>query len=292
MNMPYPFYIDDNRLLQLGFNNNEINNMHYIQNNGGKFTPQALQSYGYTPEQASRLMYIYRICIGKVQINTKQEMITHLRKLFGSSHRISIQDLAISTLNKVPRVAVVAGLNTSPYNIWNSNQYKGTNALYKVVDVTGQKITVETSRKPKLEYGSAKKLPGQLEIKGVKANGEAIVTFDKNYCALCNRFIIIASLRNPEFHLGKYEIICFEGTKVYVYAINMGIKENIRYSGGTQRVYDFGIYPNTIHNKLTNVAKRICQSLYGVSTEYFPPTTNYEVITRQKNDNMDDEVVL
>ena len=118
--------------------------------------------------------------------------------------------MAVSKVTSVPRLAVVGGIIEEPYAIWNSNRYKGLDAMYLVKDVTGSKVTIETSRKPQLEWGKARDIPGVLEIKGIRNNGKAVVTFDKKYCRLCNRFVIIASLRRPEFHLGEYEMVCFE----------------------------------------------------------------------------------
>lgn len=278
-----------NKFLSLGFNNTEITNFEYIATNGGKFTPQFLQQCGYTYEQARRLTYMYNIYCGKVVINSKQDMIKHLRKMFGADYRLSMQDLAISKITNVPRVAVVSNIVHKPYDIWNSNRYKGKDAIYKVVDSSGQKITIETSRKPRLEYGQPKIVPGVLEIKGVKANGNAVVTFDKRYCNLCNRFIIVASLRNPEFHYGKYEMLCFEGTKVYVYATNMGTKENVKYNMGTQRIYAFGIFPGEIKSKLEYVAKVLYNQLHCVSTEYENANSTFKVVeVKQQIDESND----
>ena len=44
--------IDVNRLQQLGFSQREIQQLQYVYGNGGKFTPSALQSYGYTYDYA------------------------------------------------------------------------------------------------------------------------------------------------------------------------------------------------------------------------------------------------
>ena len=274
-------YIDDAKLMNIGFTPEEIRHMHMIQNNGVKFTMQSLQMCGYNYEQSRRLMYGYNICVGKVQVDSKEATIKHLRKMFGSNYRISIQDLAVSNINVVPRVAVVGNIRQEPYSIWNSNRYKGKDGIYKVVDVTGQKVTIETPRKPRLAYGQTKVLPGILEIKGVKANGNAVVVFDKKYCQLCNRFIIVASLKKPEFHHGLWEILCFEGTRVYVYATNMGTKENVRYSMGTQRVYDFGMFPADIKPKLDNKAKQLYTNLGGVNIQYEGANAEFKVLTPQ-----------
>lgn len=282
-------FIDDAKLMSVGFNAVEIQNMHMVQNNFGKFTPQALQSYGYTYEQAKRLMYGYSICKGKTVIDSKQDMVKHLRKMFGANYRISMQDLKVSSVTSIPRVALVGNIADEPFTIWNSKNYKGKDAIYKVVDVTGKRITIETSRKPKLAYGASKSIPGVLEIKGTKTNGMVVVSLDKDYCQLCNRFAIMASLRNPEFHLGKYEMVCFEGTKVYIFAVDMGIRETVKYSGGTQRVYKYGIFKKDIKPKLDMVAKEMYRSLGGVSVDFLEANKEYNIITQRKAEEETDE---
>lgn len=283
--------IDEYRLMSLGFNQQEIAQLKYVYNNRGKFNTNALQSYGYTYEQAKRLMYMYNICTGKIHIDSKEEMVKHYRKTFGTNYRISMQDLAVSKITSVPRLAFVGNITVEPYTIWNSKQYKGMQALYKVIDATSKTITVETSRKPKIPYGTPTEIKNVLEVKGVRNNGNAVVAFDKNCCRLCNRFVIVASLRNPEFHLGKYELICFEGTKVYIYAINMGTKETLRY-GNTQRIYDYGIFGQTIRDKLDNVAKEMYKHLCGVGVEYHGPTMDYEVLPKeQEEEDVSDGVI-
>ena len=312
----------NSQLLNLGFSQAEINNFEFIYNNGGKFTPMALQQYGCSLEQAKRLAYMNKIMQGGVNISTENDMISHVKKMTGvnrdiakqavyrenlangygaqnysevelikhlretngKQRRITIQDLAVSKVTAVPRVAVVGGITEPPYDIWNSKNYNGFDAMYRVIDATSSKITIETPRKPKLEWGRSKDVPGVLEIKGVKNNGNAIVVFDRKYCRLCNRFVIVASLRNPEFHLGKYEMICFEGTKVYIYAINMGIKEQLRYNMGNQRIYAFGIMPGDIKGKLDNVAKSMYQQLGGVSVNYIEANETYTVVPKTQVD--------
>lgn len=316
-----------NYLIGLGFTQQEINGYEYIHINGGKFTPLVLQSYGYDFNSAKRLAYMHKVLQGGVQINSEYDMINHVKKMTGASrqdakqavysenlqngyaeqnyskeeyikhlketagrsYKIGIQDLAVSNVTDVPRVAVISGINQSPYDIWNSSNYKGKNALYKVIDVTGGRITVETNKKPKLAYGASKNIPGVLEIKGVKQNGMAVVSFDKSVCRLCNRYVIVASLKRPEFHLGLYEIICFEGTRVYVYATNMGVKDKVRYKGGTQRVYSYGIFPQDIPGKLKTVAKNMYEHLRGRKAEFVEANSSYRVVSIEEVDKMNED---
>lgn len=286
-------YIDTNTLQQMGFTQIEITEFQRILNGGGQFTLSALQAYGYNYEQAKRLKYLYDVCSGKVRVETQTDLIKHLKKMTNGSYKISIQDLAISKITEVPRVAVVHNISQAPYDVWNSKNYKDNQAIYRVVDVSGQRITIETSRKPQLQYKQAKVIPGVLEIKGIKANGNVVVSFDKKYCTLCNRFIIVASLKNPEFHLGKYEMICFEGTKAYVYALNMGTKEMVHYNSGTQRIYAYGLYPRDINQKLKSVAQAMFKQLNCVKSQYFESNSEYRVIDSTKKEQVHEgEVVL
>lgn len=283
--------INPDSLIQIGFTQAEINAYKTVYNNCGSFTIGALQSYGYTYGQAQRLHYMHRICTGQVQVGSQDQMSKHLRKMFGSEHRMNINDLAISQITNVPRVAVVANIDQAPYSIWNSNNYKGNQALYKVIDATAGNVTVETKIKPQLKYGQAKKIPGMLEIKGVKANGNIVVTFNSKYAKLCNRFIVVASFKNPEKHLGKWEIMCYEGRKVYIYAVNMGTRDRVSYSQGNQRVYAYGLYPADIKRKLDSVAKGMYNYVKGVAYNYIPPTIEYNVVDVDRPELEDDTCV-
>ena len=319
--------MDNNTLLNMGFNNSEIEAYYYIINNGGKITPMWLQRYGFNIQDSKRLCYLHKCVTGEVNVGTENEVIAHVAKMggltradakqqvylnnihnkqarqryskdelinrlratYGKTKRISIQDLQVSSVSSIPRVAVIDGIEQEPYNIWNSRNYKGKQSLYKVTDVSGQRITVETNIKPKLKYGEPKELKGVLEIVGVKQNGNAVVAFDKSVAKLCNRYIIIASLRRPEFHLGMFEIICYEGTKVYVYAADLGTKESVSYKGGTQRVYAFGIFHKDLRGKLDSVAKDVFKRLRGVCSEYNGATDEFRVVPIDKEEAIDGE---
>ena len=282
----YNLNIDPVRLKSLGFNDAEIQNLQYVVMNIGKLTPSVLTQCGYTYEQAARLKYLYDICIGKVIIETPDELSKHLRKMFGAKGRIGIQNLEVSKIKEVPRYAIVGNIKTEPFTIWNSKQYPPNQRLYRVVDVSSTRITVRTGKIPKIQYGGAKEVDGVLEIKGVVkgANNTKLVdvAFYKDYCKLCNRFIIVASLRRPEFHHGMVEIICYEGTRVYVYAQTLGTKELVKYNMGTQRIYDYGVLPQEINGKLTKRASELYTILKGAYRSFEPGNQDYTIIPVEK----------
>ena len=77
--------------------------------------------------------------------------------------------------------------------MWNSKNYPVLERTYKVLNVSGGCITIETDRWPKLKYKQARKIPGVLELKEIdKVNRKLTVQIHKDYCKLCNRFIIVA----------------------------------------------------------------------------------------------------
>lgn len=284
------FDLDHQKLTMLGFNSGEIQTLELIVNNGGKVSTNALTMYGLSYDQARRLRYMYDICIGKVVIESTEDLCKHLRKMFGGHRRIGIQDLAVSKINKVPRKAVVAGIKDETFCIYNSANYPILERLYDVVNVTPTRITIETDRKPVLKFKQPKYVEGVVEIKEAKPNGKALVAFDKKYCKLCNRYIIVAGLRRPEYHLGMVEIICIEGTKVYVYASNMGTKESVSYSMMTQRVYDYGVFPNQIGNKLKAAASELYKQLCGVYAEIIQSNQDYSIIPFEDLEEDDIEI--
>lgn len=285
------FEFDPVRLVSLGFKQDEITFLNNMLNMGYKINNTTLQYAGLNYEQADRIKYMMAICCGKVTVDTKDELIKHLKKMNHGHYKIGLQNLAPSKIQQVPRIALVDGINQEPFTIWNSRQYKGLDMFYIVTDVTGSKITVETARKPQLKYKAQMKVDDMLEIKGIRTNGKAVVSFNKKYCRLCNRFIIVATMRRPEFHHGMHEIICFEGSKVYVYARTMGVKDGVKYNGNTERVYAYGFFGKDIKQKLDQVGKMIYTQLKGVTSEYTPGNQDFVLLDVVRQDvDLTDEI--
>lgn len=286
------FDLDPIRMKSMGFTQEEIQALTYIVSNEGKAAISTMtQYYGIPYEEAQKLKYMYDICTGKVLINSEDDISKHLRKMFGKHKRIGIQDLATSTVSEIPRAALVAGIpEDTPFAIWNSIKYPRDKRLYKVTDVSSAFITIETDRIPILKYRAAKKLDGILEIKEDPTNGKMKVAIARDYCRLCNRFIIVASLRRPEFHHGLINIICMEGTRVFIYADTLAPNKNSRYYNATQRVYDFGFFPYEIQPKLITCATNIYQRVCGVYASQVP--SNMDFIMLPVEQKAEDEIQI
>lgn len=287
------YNIDFTLMQSLGFTYNEVQVLNQImQYEGTVSTNKLVNTYGLDYNSAKRLKYMYDICTGKVSMQSEQDLIKHLRKMFGNQGRIGIHNLEVSRIQEIPRKALVAGIpEDSPFKIWNSKQYDPLNRMYDVVDVGSANITIVTTKIPILRYKEPKLIEGMLEIRGVPQNGKLLVSINKKYCKLCNRFVIAASLRQPEFHHGLFKIICVEGTKVYVFADTISSKKYSRYGSTSQRVYDYGFHPFEIQAKLNSVANEVYKRLCGVYSSYIAANSDYNVLTLEKDKEDDDNII-
>lgn len=278
------FNVDENKLRELGFSQDDIGVMQYVSRFRGKVSVADLQANGIEYERACKIKYMYDIAIGRVNIESEDDLAKHFRKMFGNHRRIGITDLAVSKVNKVPRWALIGGIKDEVYSCLNSKNLPPEKRLYTVEKV-GSRVTVSTDNRIVIPYEYPMKIDGVIEILGKeKQTGRIVMAIDRNYCRLCNRYIIVASLRAPETHHGMVQIICVEGTKLYVYAKTLGIKESVSYSGGTARVYDYGIKANEIIPRVRAVAEAIYQSLCGVYAKYIPANEDFQLLAPIQKD--------
>jgi hypothetical protein len=78
------------------------------------------------------------------------------------------------------------------------------------------------------------------------------------------------------------EIICAEGTKVYVYARSIGTGDTVKYNDGTQRVYAYGILPETIEARLDAITNSIYGIVRGVLAYKHPANKDYVIVERME----------
>ena len=270
-----------NAFINLGFSDVEINeflkakSVHEMYNK--KPTRATLtNNLGYNYQQADRLMYMFNIYMGKVNINDSEvAQKKHLKKLNGGVQKITIEHLEVSRITSVPRKAIILNINEKTFDIWNYTNYRSPKAIYDVIDATNGTITIKTKIKPTLMYKQSKEIPGKIKIEdGLTANGECIVKVSKKYASLCNTYVITASTRLPERHLGMVKVLCFEGTTIYVYVKDIGIRCNIS-AKQNERIYDYGIFPKDINNKLKTVAEQVYNRIGGVKVEYINPNSKF-----------------
>lgn len=316
------YEVDTNRdyLLRLRFRVEELEVLKSIIIDYGKVTSSVLASLGFSYKDAKRLQYLHDIVIRKIMIDTgnAEAVSIHFKRMYGENDRIGIRHLPLSKFSTVPRLAVIAGIPEGSYSIYNSgNVGRGQEEvrMYPVIGVTDKKIIIQTRRKPVLAYGSEKKLyfiknkenericytedrhkisrelrgSGKaeigtvLEIKKLTEDKKVVVAVDKKYTRMVNRYVIVASFREPEFHLGLCKLVAFEGSKIYVYGEVMKESENVQYNRTTQRVYDFGFEKGQIQAKLERTAKELYTYLKGVYYEFLPATMEYETYYKKES---------
>lgn len=274
--------VDKNLLYNLGFNSDLIELLSSLLANGYKITYNTMASLGISYEVAKELRYMYELGTYKRVIDSELDLIAHLKRTFGKDKRIGIHDIPLTKVRDIPRLAVINGIKQTPWDIYNSSNYNQKDMFYKVVDIYSNRIVVETKRKPQLKYGADKKIDGLLEVKDYnRATGIIHLAIDKKYIRLCNRYMIVASLKRPEFHHGLVEILCQEGTKVYVYVQTLKAKDNIKYNNGTQRVYRYGVLSRDIQSKLIGEAESLCRHLPVVSTKMYPANKDFIIIDKE-----------
>lgn len=284
------FNFNRDYLLRLGFTVNDIDTLTHCLNCGVRVTMSNLQRF-LDFQSAKKIKYMYDICTGKVQVETTDELCRHLRKMFGDKKRLGIQDLTPSTIKEIPRKAVIAGIKQEPFTIYNSENYRSNyDKLYDVEKVGSTNIKVVTKRKPVLRYGQSKEVQGVIKIRELDKDGKVHIEVNRKNSLLCNRFVVVASLRYPEFYHSMVEVICIEGTKVYIFAKSMGTSNRIGYSNGTQRVYDYGIFKNEIEPKVMEVATMIYSKICGVYAVKHPGNQDYNVMIKDTIETDEDYI--
>lgn len=271
-------------LMLLGFNGEQITEAEYLLANGINGSVRNLTGVlGYDYGQASRISQLMEMMAGRMRMDTDEDLARHLRKINGGTGRVGINNLLVSTIREVPSFAVIAGIRDRAFGIYNSNNYPTYERLYDVVKVTNSRIHVETDRRPILKYGEPKLVEGVIEILD-DSRENIILAVNKDYATLCNRFIVVASLRRPQFHMGMVEIICREGTRVYVYARDIGTKTVLGYSMVTQRIYAYGTMAGDVKEKLMLSYMNLYRHLGGGFIIHHEANQDFSPVTLREAD--------
>ena len=295
-------------LVKLGFTYDEICLYNMCMQAYGKVTSQLLTKEGVAYNIAHNINYMKDIIEGKVTVSSEDELIKHLKKMNLSNKKVGMWDLVASKEIKPKRKCLVAGMPVNtPFVLYNSGKEK---TLRQVTDVTGSFVTIASDIIPKLPYGDSKKLvrltdmrenkmkyyrdyesiPKQFkEDEGryktqtvaeiLETDGKHIlVKIHRDYVRICGRYIIVASLRVPDNHLGMINIITLDGTRVYVYAKQASFGDQLKYSKASERIYDYGFDINEIQGKLMNWGGIIYKKVGGVYANNVPATAVFQVI--------------
>lgn len=277
-----PVQIIPENLRQLFFTGAEIDTYISLIETGCRITVPSIINMGIPANIAKRVRYMHEICQGKVTLNDYEDYVKHLKKLDRTDgRRIGIADLAVSSITKVPRAAVVQGIpGDSPFAIYNTVNLE--TGLYEVADIRKDRIVIYAKKRPVLPYGTPTEVEGVCSIMGASVDGKKLaISVNKKNCRMVNRFIIVASTKRPEFHHGMNEIVDISGSRVYVYAQTLRARDVIQYNMGTQRVYAYGFSRGQIAGKLDATTNAVYQYIRGVLRQGFPGNQDFRMIERR-----------
>ena len=282
-----------NSLSTMGFSHQEIDDLGSLISNGQNVTVANMRNLGVPYEYARKLIYMADIVSGAVSLETKEDLIKHLKKMNNGRKLVTTENLIPRDkqgnrriIDRVPRWAIIVGIKDEVYSTLNSKNNHPSEQLYRVVECSNSRIIIETSKKLIIKYNYPKKIKGVLEILGKdNKSGKVMIAMDKKHCIITNRYVIVASLKRPKTHHGMLEILCADGTLVYVYATSIGSKQSVGLNGGNSRILDFGCMPYELKHKLFNSAKKIYQKVHGIKTYQINPETPYNIKPDLRKEN-------
>lgn len=269
------------RLMGLGFSKIEIDTCQRLFMQGAVFTPTSLQNvWGYNYETATKLKYLYDIAQGKIEVNTDDELCKHLKKMFGNKRKVSIADLPPSNITEVSKLCLVEDVTDPKFYCLNSGLYPLTDRFYRVLQSTSTKTVIRTQRRPEIKFRDSKETDGVAKIlsESPDQDGYIEIEFNPKYTKMCNRYIILASPKCPEFHLGCYELIVVDGSRMYVFGRTLPYNWDLKYKATQERILDCGIIPNEIQPRLERAALLVHKRLMGVRYNFHKATSVFDLV--------------
>jgi len=275
----------------LGFKDHEIYCMQELMSSGEKITPMNLSKLGFNVHEVGRLKQLHGLMSGRVEIEDSDDFAKQLKKL-SVGHKTSIRELPPTRVTRVPRKAVIHSIEDSTFKMYNSSNYGKVNKFYDVVTVGGNRIHIETARKPVLKYKQSKKVDGVIEITELLEDGRVRIAVNREYASLCNRYVIVAGVREPDVHHGCAKMVIWDGSKIYVYVKSIGRREKLDYMLSSVRVYDHGIFKEDIEAKLKLSVETVGYRLGAKHVEYLEYTEEYEIRIPEGDREEDSELQI
>lgn len=277
--------MDFDKLYRLGFSSEEVELLRIAVFNNLATSDSALSNIAGHYVNGDMVRYARKLASGQVEVRTKEELIRHAKKMNRTGRKLSISDLALSKVKEVPRMAMIAGIpEKSPFAIYNSsnydNPYKG---MYRVKTVGRQTITIVSKYKPVIKYGEQREIAHVIKL--LEFGKEyAILRVSKDFCRMCNRFVVTASFKMPEYHCGMIEYVAFDGTPIYLYADMLEGTKSVSYNTGRQRVYGYGCFKGEIPKKIADSAVSVERAIKPIYREKLMPTEDFFTIQKWNSD--------
>lgn len=273
--------------IQLGFNSMEYNIAVNISNTYGYVRVPSvnmlMQMLGIDYNGASRIRYLMEILNGRkdISINDIRDMgdikcvAKHFRKINPTCIKLSTEMLLPTKVNNIPKLAVVMGIRDKEFFNVNSKNPNDKLGYYLVESVGQNNMTLRMHKR--VNTGKRVDGDGIVTILGIDTHGNTLIRVKTSNVRVCNRYIVVASIRQPSRHSGMYVMVTISGDLLYVYARTV---EGNRYLGKnfSERVYDFGVIPRELNSRLKSVAVDAYNGLHCVCVKYIEPTEEFELI--------------
>lgn len=225
---------------------------------------------------AMQIDRLFKIRNGIVILNSFDDYVNHFKTMSGYLNRdgYTIPKIGMGSLPKCEvkpkaRNVIVHGIKDERYSVLN-------NCMYEALK-HGSSVVIKTKKKIVLPYGYSKTVDGVLEVIEAAPEYKRIVIKQSNFVE-CNRYVVVASFREPREHIGMQKIITAGGTVVYVYARQEKGSVSSTYYKANQREYKWGFNKDLIATDLADVANFIYHSVYGVYREIEEPNREFSLV--------------
>ena len=299
------------RMLELGFEPIVMETRSMVLANTGKLSNKSFEMCGVWDYRLRQdILYADKIIRGIIPVDNKIDLKKHLQKM-NFTRKISMADLTTSISPHNELKAIIRGLPmkslfgiyntddnpegvdidtlTSKYiTIWSEKYFKigakQSKKLYRVRDLLNSRFkyydSLESIEKTIRDNETTYKIERIAELQNVQTiNGKKMVSvvIHRDYCRVRGRYMIVASFRAPDAHLGCYELISLGGTTVYVFArqVKFNQKADVKYSTGQERVYYIGCDSEQLDEQLEQVTTQVYQKIQGVYSEKIEATAEF-----------------
>lgn len=276
----------ENEAYALGFNRIEfLTAVNIAQAYGGLRSPSVpllQQMLNIDYQGATRIRYLIEIVIGRREVNIAdlrdiddiKRIAKHFRKINPGMRQLGITMLSPTRVTYIPKLAVIGGIKDPDFQVFNSRSASNIDDYY-LLERTGQE---ESMLRVKKKAKTSKKEDADkiISIHGIDMHGATLLEVKNHNMRVCNRYAIIASIRQPMNHNGMYAMVTMSGDIVYIYAktIDGNRKLNRNYA---ERVYDFGVIPCDLNKKLEAVAREAYSGLGCMCAKYIEPVEGFEL---------------
>ena len=236
---------------------------------------------------AYRIRYLIELMSGRHNVDIYniygiediRNIARHFRKINSSCIKLTVDKLPASKISTIPKIAILCGIRDKRFAELNSKNPNNISEYYLVDKTEQERYILRTSKKIADHGEDEDKI---VNILGRDTNSRIIVSAVTSHVRLCNRYIAVASTRQPQYHNGMYVLVNPNGDIVYVYSKTVAGYRNIG-KNYSERVYKYGIIPNELDKVLKETAIMIGNNIGLVAVTRIEPTQEFRLLENNKH---------